>query len=172
MRTCMMARSIRCPANDAPPDTTTWRCSRSTGIALRRRRALNSSIAMPLAGWLRCRDQPATRRTNVGEQFDRLGGQKMHRPRVGVGPAAADRCIAQESDVMSALRRVDGGRKTSLVGAETGERKARAVRHDVVEQAIGVAGWPLQLEHHVGPPGLESGNPGRALETAVRSRLR
>ncbi len=64
----------------------------------------------------RRRDQPVTRGRDVGEQFHGLRGDDVHGLRIGVVPAAADRRIVQERDLVAAMRRVDGGCKAGLIG--------------------------------------------------------
>src|SRR6266700_3723800 len=100
----------------------------SAGMTLRRRWALNSSISVTLGGSLRSCDQPVPRGANVGKQLHGLRGYAMRGPRIHAEPSATDGRIAQEGDVVTAMRRVDRGCKTGLLGNQARDRKALAVR--------------------------------------------
>ena len=144
------------------PETTMWRCSISTGITLRRRRALTSSISMPFESSLRRRNQPVAGVARRRQTIPSLSwsGRGPPAPSASGRPRLAG-CIAQKCDVMTAMRRIDRGRQTSLFGDEAGDRKASDLRNDVLEKLVGVAGRLLPLEHHIGPLRLEARNPRR-----------
>src|SRR6266568_3835978 len=135
-RNCMIARSTRWPAKEIPLAIRILRCSTSTGITLRKRRALNSSIAMAFERSLRGRHQPLAGGGDVGKEFDGFGSQHVHRGGIGMMPAAARGRIAQERDAMAAMRGVDRGRQASLLCDEAGNGETSDLRNDVGEKLV------------------------------------
>src|SRR5258708_4871856 len=114
-------------------------------MTLRRRWALNSSMPLSFETSRRRGDQPVPRSRDVGEQFHGLCREGLEGLGVGVAPGAADGRIAQNGDVVAAMRRVDRGCRDRLIGDQPATPKTAGSRNDVVKQLIGVAGRLLPI---------------------------